>query len=115
MPAVVDDEDVAGPRGIDHLADAEILRREVAAAAGDLAHGHGAADASRARHHLGEAGKHALETDIVQGVGQCRRRQFREPLQDLVGYAHDRAPPLRRRRAMRCVGEVVSSRPPFYN
>src|SRR5262245_13015049 len=118
MPAVVDHEHVAGPGGVDHVADLlEILRGEVSAPTGNLAHGHGTADAARTGYHLGETGKHALEADIVQRIGQRRRRQHGKSFQDVIGYAHDRAPAAAPhcRRAMHYIGEVVSSQPSFYN
>ena len=89
VPAVVDDEDVSRPRGVDDLADLEVVGGEVSAPAGDLPHGDGTSRAAGAGHHLRQARHHALEGDVVEGVGDGRRRQPTELLHNVIGNGHN--------------------------
>src|SRR5262249_6789342 len=88
MAAVVDDDYIPRRGGIDDLADLEVLGSEVTAPAGDLAYGHGTPDAARTRHHLGEAGEDTLEFDVIESIGDGRRRQPRKAKGEVWGCAH---------------------------
>ena len=86
LAGIVDDEHVPRRGRLDHIADLEILRPEVTALARDLTHRHRPADAARASHDLAEPDHDAGEGNIVERIGDGRRRQLCILRHDVINH-----------------------------
>src|SRR5258705_11926871 len=94
MAGIVDDEDVARRSGLDHVPHLEIFRPEVPPFSGELPHRDGATDAPRAWHDLRQPAHDAAKADIIERIGDGRRRQDRVLPEKVIGTAHAARTPL---------------------
>jgi hypothetical protein len=85
---IIDDENIPRRGRLDHIADLEIFRPEVAALSRDLTHGHRPADAARAWHDLAQPDHDAGKGNIIERIGDRWRRQLRILHHNVIGDAH---------------------------